>query len=76
MPITAQEFLAQIEKGEFPKGNICAGTCRKEVSTATTGRHWTAKGDMCSDCYYNALGAIVEQHPIFSPRVRRPGRPD
>ena len=25
----------------------------------------------CSDCYYEALGEEIEQHPICSPSVRR-----
>jgi len=65
-----------MKKDDFPKGDICAGTCKKEIRTAITGRHQISKGDMCSDCYYDALGALVEQHPILSPRVRHPGRPD
>jgi len=26
---------------------------------------------MCDDCYYAALGALVEQHPICNPEQRQ-----
>jgi hypothetical protein len=36
-----------------------------------TGKNEVAKGVACDDCYYGALGELVEEHPIVSPH--RPG---
>jgi hypothetical protein len=54
--------------------------CRQHVSTcancgiwlqeAVTGSRDTAKGPMCSDCYFEEWGAVVEQDPISSPHRR------
>ena len=35
------------------------------------GRHRTARGLMCDDDYYGALGELVEAHPIASAGIRR-----
>lgn len=31
----------------------------------------TDLGEVCEDCYFEALGELIEQHPICSPNVRR-----
>ena len=33
--------------------------------------HQTKDGPACSDCYFEALGKAIEEHPICSPRVHR-----
>ena len=45
--------------------------CGVEVSTDITGDHATGYGPMCDDCYYAALGALVEEHPICNPEQRQ-----
>jgi hypothetical protein len=36
-----------------------------------TGKRRVGEEDVCSDCYYEKLGELVEQHPITTGRVRR-----
>jgi hypothetical protein len=45
--------------------------CGTELQETITGKRSTPQGDACSDCYYEELGNLVEQHPIVSAGVRR-----
>lgn len=45
--------------------------CRVVLQETITGKRPTPKGSACSDCYYEQLGNVVEQHPIVTARVRR-----
>jgi hypothetical protein len=48
----------------------CCVKC-KEHLTESTGRNKTAYGLMCDDCYYEALGKLIEEHPIGVPGTHR-----
>ena len=52
-----------------PQGASCV-QCTTRLQETVTGSRVTAKGNVCSDCYFEAWGEVVEQHPISSPRRR------
>ena len=45
--------------------------CGVVLQETITGKRPTPRGFACSDCYYEQIGEIVEQHPIVTARVRR-----
>jgi hypothetical protein len=45
--------------------------CGVLLQETITGKRKTPDGEACSDCYYEQLGDLVEQHPVVSGRVRR-----
>jgi hypothetical protein len=49
-------------------------SCRKcgvALQETITGKRKTPAGAACSDCYYELLGEVIEQHPIASAGKRR-----
>jgi len=58
------------EKGaRRPEVSSCA-YCKTWLQESVTGSRPTADGNVCSDCYFEAWGDLVEQHPISSPKRR------
>jgi hypothetical protein len=51
-------------------GPQCA-VCSILLQETITGKRRTEHGDVCSDCYYEVLGEVIDEHPIVSARVRR-----
>jgi hypothetical protein len=51
-------------------GQQCV-SCGILLQESITGRRKTCDGDVCSDCYYEKVGEVIDQHPITSGRVRR-----
>lgn len=45
--------------------------CGVKLQETITGKRHTPKGDTCSDCYYEMLGEMIEDHPIASGGIRR-----
>lgn len=45
--------------------------CDVLLQETITGKRRIGDEDYCSDCYYEKLGELVEQHPITTGRVRR-----
>ncbi|WCJ58052.1 hypothetical protein NXS98_09965 [Fontisphaera persica] len=45
--------------------------CNVLLQETITGKRKTPEGEACSDCYYEKLGAGVEQHPLICGRVGR-----
>ena len=45
--------------------------CDVELHESITGKRTTPEGEACSDCYYQLLGELVEEHPIVSAGLRR-----
>ena len=41
----------------------CAG-CGDDTHPDTNGRHKTAQGFQCDDCYFGALGDMLEASPV------------
>ena len=66
-----QRILARYnaQDGRRPDVATCVN-CNTWLQESVTGSRDTAKGPMCSDCYFEEWGAIVEQHPISSPHHR------
>lgn len=52
---------------EGPKCPHCGVVLKETV----TGKRRLGDADVCSDCYYEKLGELVEEHPITTGRVRR-----
>lgn len=72
MAITLKELIEDRTKLASLGGNqrhCCR--CGVLLQETVTGRRKTPGGEACSDCYYEELGEIVEQHPVVSGRVRR-----
>lgn len=44
--------------------------CRTWLQESVTGSRRTVDGHVCSDCYFDIWGKLVEKHPISSPRRR------
>ncbi len=46
-------------------------SCDVELQETITGKRATPNGDACSDCYYELLGDLIEEHPLVSAGFRR-----
>ena len=51
-------------------GRTCPD-CGRLLQESVTGCRPSEHGFLCSDCYYESLGKLIEEHPITSPRGRR-----
>lgn len=70
MAYTADELLKldlSTRRDEHPR----CKTCLTELSENLTGQHACEDGPRCSDCYFDELGNIIEQHGVGLPFVRR-----
>ncbi|MDP1688748.1 MAG: hypothetical protein Q8L47_01290 [bacterium] len=69
--MSVKEFIERMDRGDLiiPADKCAYGG--EELHTAITGRNHTSAGDLCDDHYYEILGAIVEEHPIRTFRIRR-----
>jgi hypothetical protein len=45
--------------------------CGILLQESITGSRKTPKGQACSDCYYEQMGAGIEENPVVSGKVRR-----
>jgi hypothetical protein len=52
------------------EGPVCA-VCHILLQETITGKRRIGDKEVCSDCYYEKLGELVEEHPIATGRVRR-----
>ena len=52
------------------EGPRCAN-CGVLLQETITGKRRIGEDEFCSDCYYEKLGELVEQHPLTTGRVRR-----
>lgn len=62
-------YIARQSQGQQGAKTCCK--CGVPLRETVTGNRPTDHGCMCSDCYYDALGEIIEQHPIVSARAHR-----
>jgi len=46
-------------------------SCGVPLQETITGARKTAKGYVCSDCYFKEFSEEVERHPICVPRMHR-----
>lgn len=59
--------LREREQSQEP----CCCECGVLLQETITGKRKTPKGEACSDCYYELLGELIEQHPIVTAGIRR-----
>ncbi len=65
-----QRILARYEaQAKLAPVSSCA-ECHTWLQESVTGCRPSPKGPVCSDCYFELLGALVEEHPIVSPKRR------
>jgi hypothetical protein len=57
--------------GELQLQRRGCACCNTDLQETVTGRRRSPKGDVCSDCYFEQLGEVVEESPISTARVRR-----
>ncbi len=73
MAISGDDFL-KLDDADLIKAShvpSCA-KCERRLQETITGYRNTAKGPMCSDCYFEELGAFVAAHPIALPLGQSP----
>ena len=61
MSLSLQEHLLRPLIAQSKPG--CPG-CGGSLQPSLLGPQATASGELCEDCYFDQLGAIVESHPI------------
>jgi recombinational DNA repair protein (RecF pathway) len=68
MPISLVQYLA--EAGERDKANIdmqkCVD-CGTPLQETIAGYRPTKDGAKCSDCYFDTISAMIDEHPIGRP---------
>ena len=57
------------ERAKHAPLSSCAA-CHTWLQESVTGCRPSPEGPVCSDCYFELLGALVEEHPITSPKRR------
>lgn len=69
MLISSEQFLLEraSRKKNLAGAQRCA-TCSVALQETVTGCRPSENGPVCSDCYFDALGAELDKHPIFMPR--------
>jgi hypothetical protein len=72
MPLSVKEFLERSgrEISGFPGVQKCV-VCLIPLQETITGNRPTAKGNACSNCYFDMLGEEIEKNPICMPRKIR-----
>lgn len=72
MAITLDELRVNPERlGELQLGLQHCARCQVMLQETLTGKRPAPGGQMCSDCYYEAMGEGVESDPIATPGLRR-----
>lgn len=67
-----QELIAQ---GITPAGMDACEECKKPLQSSITGRHELGDGtQICNDCYWDAMSAELDKHPIRALRLIPHGR--
>ena len=69
MPITMDQLKKDVDskKQKLLNVHVCS-TCNTPLQETITGSRKTKKGNVCSDCYFEALGKEIDKHPIFVPK--------
>lgn len=72
MAMTARQFLASFgdRQKNLPGAHRCV-SCNVPLQETITGCRHTSEGYKCSDCYFDALSAEFDSHPVFMPRSVR-----
>lgn len=75
--MSATDFLAALDdpanaKVKIPEHSAQCATCNVTLHEHETGYRRLGDGTyVCSDCYFERMGADLESFPIIPPRVRR-----
>jgi|WetSurMetagenome_2_1015567.scaffolds.fasta_scaffold217719_2 hypothetical protein len=70
MAYTAEEFL-KLDPSTFAGPPIICAQCKMPITGSDkSDMRDTADGKVHEDCYFSALGELIEEHPICTP-----GRP-
>jgi ribosome-binding protein aMBF1 (putative translation factor) len=71
MAISAKAFLESrgIPCGSGNQRPQCA-ICGRPLQETVTGNRRTARGHLCSDCYFDELGRVIEEHPVTTAHGR------
>lgn len=70
MPIFLKDLLEKPDLLATSASEKCC-ICSVSLQETLTGKRKTADGYACSDCYYDRIGAEIEQYPIASAGIRR-----
>jgi len=73
MATSAKAIIASFKeyyKTQAQAGKTCHA-CNRVLQESVTGNRPTSDGPVCSDCYYELLGQVVERHPITTARAHR-----
>lgn len=71
MTMTVEQFVEQMDADTLVIPAPKCARCKCELQECLTGNRYTEDGYVCSDCYFDALGDVVEKYPIRSFRIRR-----
>ena len=61
MAMSIEEFLNRPEPARKEPG---CSSCGTPLSVEVTGIHRCAQGLLCDDCYFTALGEVLEAYPV------------
>ena len=65
-------LLEAYEKRQQARKGVCScAECGRELRETITGNRRLDDKFVCSDCYYEKLGEMIEQNPIVGPRALR-----
>jgi hypothetical protein len=72
MTITAAEFLKRrgVRLGSGTGVQAVCAACHRPLQETITGNRRTDMGHVCSDCYFEKIGAVVEEHPVTTAHSR------
>ena len=72
MAFTLNQFIEKLpeRRANMPGAQRCA-ECNTPLQETLTGNRKTAKGHVCSKCYFEAFGDELDSHPIVMPRAIR-----
>jgi hypothetical protein len=72
MAYTVQKFFEAYDRGDFEKLKPKCADCHEPLREGEPlGPYKTDRGLVCADCYFDAFGKEVENHPICMPRTVR-----
>jgi protein-arginine kinase activator protein McsA len=71
MPIYLKDVLANPAILAGSAHDQKCRSCNVTLQETITGKRKTRAGFVCSDCYYEQIGAEIDQHPIGSGGFRR-----
>jgi len=66
--MTLKEFV----EDNVQISNIKCALCQSEITETHPDEFYRVKNKpICNDCYFEALGSLIEDYPIVHPRIHR-----